>query len=120
MAAIERGLVYRSYLDSAELGSMAYDAVLLNLAGWVRWRTRPASARQKPADSSSSRTTSLLGCDFIATAEAAAIVQRVHPSAAEPDERVSCLGRPETAVRCSTAELATPQRQRAGASVSGM
>jgi uncharacterized protein with HEPN domain len=31
-AAIERCLVYRSYLDSAELGAMAYDAVLRNLA----------------------------------------------------------------------------------------
>jgi uncharacterized protein with HEPN domain len=32
VAAIERCLVYRNYLDSAELGSMAYDAVLRNLA----------------------------------------------------------------------------------------
>lgn len=31
-AAIDRCLSYREYLDSAELGTMAYDAVLRNLA----------------------------------------------------------------------------------------
>lgn len=31
-AAIARCLTYRDYLDSAEFGSMAYDAVLRNLA----------------------------------------------------------------------------------------
>ena len=31
-AAISRCIAYREYLDSAELGAMAYDAVLRNLA----------------------------------------------------------------------------------------
>lgn len=50
-AAISRCIVYREHLDSAELGSMAYDAVLRNLAVvGEAVKSLPDEYKQKHAD----------------------------------------------------------------------